>query len=114
MKTPDKIIELYGGSIKVEYYDRWHQYFVNGKKSIGVTTITGLIDKSRALIYWAVGLTKNHLIEIHNGGTTITIEHIEEASKLHAQRKKEAADLGTEVHLWCEKYISYMASKNKK
>ncbi len=113
MRTPDKTIELYNGSVKIEYYDRYHQYFVNGKKSIGVTTITGLIDKSRALIYWAIGLAKNHLIEIHNGGETITIEHIEAASKLHTQYKKEAADLGTQVHEWAEEYIGAKISKRK-
>ncbi len=113
MKTPDKTISLYDGSIKIEYYDRYHQYFVNGKKSIGVTTITGLIDKSRVLIYWAVNLAKNYLLEIHNGGDTITIEHIEEASKLHAQRKKEAADLGTMVHKWAEDYIGAKVAKRK-
>lgn len=112
MKTPDKIIELYNGSVKIEYFDRYHQYFVNGKKSLGVTTITGLIDKSGALIYWAVGLTKDYLIEtLNNGG--ITLEHIEIASKLHAQRKKEAADLGTQVHKWAEDYIGAKVSKRK-
>lgn len=113
MKTPDKVIALYNGSIKIEYYDRYHQYFVNGKKSIGVTTITGLIDKSRVLIYWAVGLTKNRLIEVFNSGEAITIEHIEDASKLHAQRKKEAADLGTMVHKWAEDYIGAKIAKRK-
>ena len=109
-KTPDKVISLYNGSIKIEYFDRYHQYFVNGRKSIGVTTVTGVIDKSRVLIYWAINLSKNYLLEVAQKGQ-ITAEHIETASKLHAQRKEEAAALGTQVHKWAEDYIGAKISK---
>ena len=74
-KTPDKVISLYKNTVKIEYYDRWHQYFVNGTKAIGVTTITGTIDKSRVLIYWAIGLAKTYLIEKCNNGGGNTGTH---------------------------------------
>jgi hypothetical protein len=105
MKTPDKEVVLYNGQVKVKYFDQYHRYFVNGYKAIGVTTITGLIDKSRPLMYWATRLACDHLTEIHIKGRKIEIEDIEIACKLHTKRKKEAADLGTQVHEWAEKYI---------
>lgn len=112
MKTPDKVISLYKNTVKIEYFDRYHQYFVNGRKSLGVTTVTGTIDKSRVLIYWAVNLAKDYLVDaLNNGG--ITLDSIEIACKLHAQRKKEAADLGTQVHKWAEDYIGAKVSKRK-
>lgn len=106
-------LKLYNGKIIVKFYPGKHTYFVGGRRTLSVTGVTSLIDKSRVLIYWAVGLAKDHLIEIFNTGQPINLEHIETASKLHAQRKKEAADLGTEVHLWCEEYIKAKVSKRK-
>jgi hypothetical protein len=113
MKTPDKVVELYNGSVRVEYFDKFHKYLVNGEKALGVTNITSLIDKSRVLIYWAVNLARDYLIEVHNGNERINLGHIEIASKLHAQRKKEAADLGTLVHLFCEEWIKAKVAKRK-
>lgn len=104
-KKADKVIRLYGGKVRVEYFDQYHRYFVNKKRKIGVTTVTGVIDKSRALIWWATGLMKEHLKEVLEGGEKISIADIEYAARLHMQRKTESADLGTLVHDWAERYI---------
>ncbi|MEO0304706.1 MAG: hypothetical protein ABIM64_05540 [candidate division WOR-3 bacterium] len=105
MKQIDKEVVLYGGLVKIKYFDQYHQYFVNGEKALGVTAITGLIDKSRPLMYWATKLAYDYLAEIHIKGKKIELEDIEIACKLHMQKKKEAADFGTQVHEWAEKYI---------
>ncbi len=76
-----------------------------GKGVNSVTKFTGLIDKSGPLIYWAVGLMKNHLLSIIDAGTAIMANHIEEGSKLHNVKKKEAGDIGTEIHDLVEKWI---------
>lgn len=104
-KKADKVIRLYGGKVRVEYFDQYHRYFVNKKRKIGVTTVTGVIDKSRALIWWATGLMKDHLKEVLDGGEKISIADVEYAARLHMQRKTESADLGTQVHDWAERYI---------
>lgn len=104
-KKADKVIRLYGGKVRVEYFDQYHRYFVNKKRKIGVTTVTGVIDKSRVLIWWATNLMKEHLKEVLDGGEKISIADVEYAARLHMQRKTESADLGTKVHDWAERYI---------
>lgn len=118
-KVADKVIELYKGKVHIEFFERYHQYFLvkkNGEreKLKSVTSATSVIDKSGALIGWAVKLGRVFLTEKLESGEIITIEHIETAAKLHAQKKKEAADLGTAVHDWAEHYIkSKLARKPK-
>lgn len=112
-RAPDKTVELYAGKVKVDYYDQYHRYLVNGEKKMGVTTVTGLIDKSRPLIYWATGLTRDYLINILQSGLAITEMHVIESVKLHAQRKQEAADKGTMVHSLAEEWIRKTPKERK-
>jgi len=104
MKQPDKTIELYKGKIIIDFYERWHQYFRRGidKKIISVTQATGVIDKSRPLIYWATGLARDYLLNLQG---EITEEEIVYACSLHAKIKKEAADTGTQIHDLAHNYI---------
>ena len=112
-KAPDKVISLYNGEVAVEYFDRYHQYFVNGEKQIGVTTVTGLIDKSRVLIYWAVNLAKKHLKGVLEINGSITEVDIEDACRAHATYLKDASSLGTQVHEWAESYINAKLKERK-
>lgn len=109
-KLPDKIILLYKGKVQIEFFERYHQYFLVKKsgdreKLKSVTGATSVIDKSQALMCWAVKLGKLFLTEKLDSGEILTIEHVETAAKLHAQRKKEAAETGTAIHAWAEEYI---------
>jgi hypothetical protein len=70
-----------------------------------VTKFTGIIDKSGPLIYWAVGLTKIFLCDLLRGGEIITDYHINEATKQHQIKKKEAGDTGTAIHDLVSKWI---------
>jgi len=114
-REPDKVIELYKGKVKIEFYEASHRYMVsikNGKnfgdpeKASGVTTFTHVIDKSQPLLYWAAGLCQTHLITIIEDGGKIRIKDIQEAVWKYRSRTEEAADLGKEVHSLAEQYIN--------
>lgn len=105
MATEKQEIKLYKGKVAVTFYPNSHRYVINGKTPASVTGILGIIDKSRPLIYWAVGLAKDYLIARLNEGITST--HIEEATRQHAVAKDAAATSGTMTHEWIEKYIQH-------
>lgn len=103
--------KLYGGKVTVRFNPETHIYTVDsgeGKfaRKVGVTTCTGVLDKSGALIPWAVGLAvdfvKEHK-ELLDGNDSDEIFALaeEEAEK----KKNEASDLGTQIHQWVENDI---------
>ncbi len=112
-KTEDGVIEslLYGGKIEVKFLGPTadkpsrHIYMVDGVRKTGVTTFIGIVDKSRALISWAVDLTGKFIYEAMMTGAPITKAVIDEACKQHSIKKQQAADIGTEIHEWIEAYI---------
>jgi hypothetical protein len=91
--------------ITLEFDEVRHRFFANGRPVLGVTSATGMIDKSRPLIYWAVGLSKNYLLEKLYSGQPILEEDIVLASKLHQTVKEDAATRGKAVHQWAEDFI---------
>lgn len=107
----ENIIEskLYGGKVTVKFLGPTeekpsrHMYMVDGIRKTGVTTILGIIDKSRPLIIWATGLYKKFLEG--NIGEKLTREMIVEGHKQHTVKLKEASDIGTEIHDWIELHI---------
>ena len=76
-----------------------------GERKTGVTSITGVIDKSRPLIFWAVGLTRDFLTELIEKGQRLGIEHVDEACTQWSVKRKKAADIGTEIHDYISKWI---------
>lgn len=97
--------ELYKGKVKGKFYPGSHQYWVNGVRKTGVTTIIGVFDKSAALVSWATDLARDFLLDKIEGGFIIKQEAVIEACQLHNQKKEEAASIGTEVHDWIENHI---------
>ena len=96
--------DLYKGKCKVRFYPNSHRYTVNGKPTGGsVTSIISVFDKSGALVNWATELYREFLLGIGVGN--ITEEHIYEGCELHAVKKKEAADFGSKIHEFIEKYL---------
>ncbi len=95
--------KLYGGKVEGKFYPNSHAYYVNGKRKTGVTTYIGIMDKSRPLVIWATELYRDFLLDCLKDG--VTEDHIYQGCSLHEERKKEAADVGTQVHDWVEKYI---------
>ncbi len=111
------ITKLYRGTVELDFNEAKHMFTVNGKWVPSVTFGTGVIDKSRPLIYWAVGLTKDYLLAnlkdliADNKGDKIA-SLIDEAAKQHSIRKQQAADIGTQVHEWAEKFIKAKSKKD--
>lgn len=106
--------KLYNGEVSIDFYPDSHRYKMSDQKSylISVTAVTGIIDKSRVLIGWAINLMAAHLkkyLEISTG-TQFTAEEllpvIEEASKQHTIKKEEAGSIGGKVHEWAESFAN--------
>lgn len=102
------IIELYKGKVLINFQERdWngkkiHSYTdKDGNKIISVTGITGKIDKSAPLIYWATKLMAKFLSD-NFLGKELTNEAIETSLKKWREAKEEAADIGTAIHDWIE------------
>ncbi len=106
-KTPAIETKLYGGKINIKFFPDSHSYWIDGKRKTGVTTLIGIKDKSTALVSWATELGADFLLEKLEKGLPITEVDILEAQSLHSVRKTEAADLGTKIHDFCEKYIKH-------
>ncbi len=108
----EKITEkLYGGEITLEHLPDSHRYRIEGSKEylLSVTACTGIIDKSRFLIPWAVGLAEKHLrsfLESNSGPFTIEeiVPVIEEAVRQHQIKKEQAASIGDMVHDYAEAF----------
>lgn len=95
---------LYKGKVLVKFYPGPHAYYVNGERQTGVTTLIGIIDKSRALMSWKGTRTVDFLLKQLKKGA-ITKELICVASNIDEIEKEEAARVGTAIHAWCENYI---------
>lgn len=115
MQEPTKTAILYKGKVIIDFFGDgpFHYYKRRGQKDtiVSVTSAVGIVDKSQALIYWAIGLTKQYLHNLLDelisckDGAKIAA-WIEEAGKQHTIAKEEAADLGTQVHDWVDRYTS--------
>lgn len=111
------IINLYKNSVALNFDENRHWFSIDGKPILSVTGATSVIDKSRPLIYWAVGLSHDYLMQnlkdliADTKGDKITTL-IEEASKQHSIKKQEAATIGTQVHDWVEQFIKAKSKKD--
>lgn len=120
MAEPTKSQILYGGKVIIDFYENQHKYVKRPGSDwlTSVTAVTGTVDKSRFLITWAVNLAKDFLltnvdtlVELKDGKKIAEI--IEEAGKQHTIKKDEAADIGTQIHAWCEDYIKSSVKDRK-
>jgi hypothetical protein len=114
--TPTKTIKLYKHTVIIDFYEQSHRYIerITGERPLSVTGATGIVDKSRPLIFWAVGLMRDFLTETLNSGKAITTDHILEAANQHTIKKEQAATKGSEVHDWIEQYITAKLKKTDK
>lgn len=81
-----------------------HIFTANGQKVPSVTSFTGIIDKSRALLGWAEKLSVAELNRRLRESGTLTEKDILEACAIHKVKKEQAATIGTEAHAWAEAY----------
>jgi hypothetical protein len=91
-----------------------HTYRLNGKPLTGVTAIIGIINKPW-LVAWAAKTTveyiKQNAEKIYDSDSKLTAfrvtdELLEQAKNSHRQISRAAADIGTKVHEFLEKYIN--------
>lgn len=101
-KTETQIVEING--TEIVFYPNSHQYRIDKKVIPSVTSILGLIDKSRPLLIWAENLSRNYLKDYL--GQELTEEVIESAVKQYAQKRDDAADTGHQVHDWISNFIN--------
>lgn len=105
---------LYDGAVIVEFDPDKHKYcvIVDGvsTKVPSVTTITGVIDKSRALMHWATNNVIDVIAESIEPGATYSDSELgaiwAKARKRSYAKTKQAAEIGTDAHKWLENYFS--------
>lgn len=101
-KTEIEQIKLYSGDVAIDYYPNSHQYKIDGKNIPSVTSITGIIDKSSALLLWAERLTNEYVTDDKLDGEPYSNEALQsivkEAAHQYTVVKKEAASIGDLVH----------------
>ncbi|MDR0607820.1 MAG: hypothetical protein LBG52_05785 [Candidatus Peribacteria bacterium] len=99
-------INLYGGEVVIDYYPTSHRYKKDGQFILSVSAISGIVDKSNALIIRATNLTRDFLLEKMGDKKEIMLceEEIIEACQQHKVKKTEACDVGTMVHNRAEAY----------
>lgn len=113
---------LYGGEVQIDFYPNSHRYKLNGSRSylISVTSATGIIDKSRALIPWAVNLAGSHLRQYLEESSVNSFSReelypiIDEALVQHTKKKEEAAAAGSLVHAWAEQFARFKLGLTEK
>jgi hypothetical protein len=88
--------------------DRWHRYTYEGTTYPGVTSIVGVIDKSKPLMMWSSRLTAEAALDQldtlpelvkKNGRPGVVRLLTDQAS----WRKDEAASIGTAIHTFAER-----------
>jgi len=115
MATQDegiKEISLYKGKCIIKFYGptedkpNRHIYYKDGKRLKGVTTYLGIIDKSVALGKWYQEITVDFLLKAIKEKKKFNIDLAIESAVQNDILKQQAADLGTQAHEWCERYIN--------
>jgi hypothetical protein len=108
--TNKKSVSLYNGEVKLDFYPDSHRYKLEGEKTylISATTCTGMIDKSRFLIPWALNCGERYLLKYIDSVSVLTKEElalkITESKKASELEKEEAADIGSLVHAFAQAF----------
>jgi hypothetical protein len=113
--NPDlEITPLYGGLVLMEFDRKRHKYWAVDDgvrlKVPSVTGITGIIDKSSALMHWgtnnAIDVIKA-AIEPDSLYSQDDLDRIwRRAGKRSYAKTRAAAEIGTDAHAWLELYFS--------
>ena len=103
---------LYNGRVIARHHPVGHMHFlsIDGgpfKRKKGVTTYINIKDKSRPLGIWQQGITADFLLSAIEQGKKIDIDLALEAVIQNDVQKQAAADIGTEIHGWCERSIKH-------
>jgi hypothetical protein len=93
------------GDMLLTYTDPGHMYRINGRRTKGVTTIVGVLDKP-GLVNWAVNQACDFMQQNCKALDEVSfIELIRTARKAHDASRDKAADYGTAAHDWLQSWI---------
>jgi len=94
-----------------------HTYRVDGQEIPGVTTVTGVIDKSTPLIWWAVNNARDYILEKMEPGREydeVEIKDLAQGARLaHKKSSSDATTIGTIVHQFAEDWLNAEIRKGK-
>lgn len=123
-KTVVETIEMYNGEVILDYLPNSHTYKVEGDKKIGVTTITGVINKE-ALMLWPLGeaitLLRRELVDKPKKMDATSLRFsipeiealLEKAAKQYTVKQLRGTDAGTMGHDWLEQYLRAVKDNTK-
>lgn len=120
-KTVVEEYSLYGGEVKMNFYPNSHMYKIDGDRKLGVTGITGIINKE-ALMLWpmeeALGYLKKVLHEDdENQGVLWSYNELaallETARTQYQKKQLRGTDAGTKAHDYLEQYLKYINGQVK-
>lgn len=99
----------YNGTVTLQFDPQKHYYLLNGELAYGVTNVLQILAKP-ALVPWAARCAAEYFEKNLKAGVPldeVEIQHlVKEAKWAHRNRKDGAADMGTFVHDWVEKYVT--------
>lgn len=99
---------LYNKTVPLSFDDDKHHYTINGRTIDGVTSVLKTLDKP-ALVPWAVKMCAQYIEENLPVGVALDEiqkkQLIDEAKKIYRKKSTDAADHGTLLHEWIEKWI---------
>lgn len=90
--------------ITIEFDEAKHKYYKDGEQVISVTGVTGIIDKSGALMGWVAKSMAQYLHENWDNYEKEVL--IEKAKKEYRNISKDATDIGTAIHAWVSDWIN--------
>lgn len=102
------VFALYGGEIELEFDESRHVYRVGGDIVPSVTGVTGVIDKSGPLMWWAV----SQCLEFVQENWTAELDEVElkgflhDAQRAHLKTSRTATDIGHLAHEWIENHLA--------
>lgn len=101
--------EIKVGDKTCRFDEKKHQYKVDGQVVPGTTSITGVIDKSYALIWWAVNEARDYILDEMEPGKAydeVEIDELAQGARLaHKRSSGKALAIGTVVHTYAENWI---------
>lgn len=106
-ETQKVAINLYDHTIQVVYYPTSHQYKIDWKNIISVSSISWVVDKPH-LLKWVSDLCIKTLESYLKDGVKINMTHVIEAATMYKAKQAEAKYAGTIVHDWIEAYSKWL------
>lgn len=98
----------YGNLVTLGFDPLKHQYFIDDEPARAVTSVLSVIAKP-ALIFWAAKCAAEYIEETMQAGESydeVQIKELAEKAKwAHRNNTNKAADTGTMIHEWIEKYV---------